>query len=139
MRVVVTGGAGFIGANVVAARLERPGTAEVRVVDEFSGGDEADLAGCDAAPRSVAAPRASHEVNTPARSRSWRRPGGPAVSISRRPPRPRSTGPTASCPRARSCEAEPLSPYAAGKPAAALAGRPLTVEWFRTQPAAGAS
>ncbi|MFF7637690.1 hypothetical protein ACFZB9_31770 [Kitasatospora sp. NPDC008050] len=42
--------------------------------------------------------------------------------------------------------AEPLSPYAAGKPAAfgdltaaALAGRPLTVECFRTQPAAGAS
>jgi UDP-glucose 4-epimerase len=48
MRVVVTGGAGFIGANLVAALLERPEIAEVRVVDDFSSGSKANLAGCDA-------------------------------------------------------------------------------------------
>ncbi|WP_327070205.1 NAD-dependent epimerase/dehydratase family protein [Kitasatospora sp. NBC_01250] len=48
MRVVVTGGAGFIGANLVAALLERPEVTEVRVVDDLTGGAKADLAGCDA-------------------------------------------------------------------------------------------
>lgn len=45
MRVVVTGGAGFIGANLVAALLDRPEITEVRVVDDFSSGHKANLAG----------------------------------------------------------------------------------------------
>ncbi|MCD0483736.1 NAD-dependent epimerase/dehydratase family protein [Streptacidiphilus sp. ASG 303] len=49
MRVVVTGGAGFIGANLVRALLERPEVAEVRVVDDLSTGSKANLAGLGAA------------------------------------------------------------------------------------------
>lgn len=45
MRVVVTGGAGFIGANLVRALLARPEVAEVRVVDDLSTGRKANLDG----------------------------------------------------------------------------------------------
>ncbi|MEV0535425.1 NAD-dependent epimerase/dehydratase family protein [Kitasatospora sp. NPDC050463] len=48
MRVVVTGGAGFIGANLVRALLARPEVAQVRVVDNLSTGSKANLAGVDA-------------------------------------------------------------------------------------------
>ncbi|MFI9331548.1 NAD-dependent epimerase/dehydratase family protein [Kitasatospora sp. NPDC052868] len=48
MRVVVTGGAGFIGANLVRALLARPEVAQVRVVDNLSTGSKANLAGTDA-------------------------------------------------------------------------------------------
>ncbi|MFF1908060.1 NAD-dependent epimerase/dehydratase family protein [Kitasatospora sp. NPDC058218] len=48
MRVVVTGGAGFIGANLVRALLARPEVAQVRVVDDLSTGRKANLAGVDA-------------------------------------------------------------------------------------------
>ncbi|WP_395293251.1 NAD-dependent epimerase/dehydratase family protein [Kitasatospora hibisci] len=48
MRVVVTGGAGFIGANLVRALLARPEIDQVRVVDDFSTGSKANLAGVDA-------------------------------------------------------------------------------------------
>ncbi|GAA2839304.1 NAD-dependent epimerase/dehydratase family protein [Kitasatospora sp. CM 4170] len=48
MRVVVTGGAGFIGANLVRALLARPEVDQVRVVDNFSTGSKANLAGVDA-------------------------------------------------------------------------------------------
>jgi UDP-glucose 4-epimerase len=44
MRVVVTGGAGFVGANLVAALLGCPQVTEVRVVDDFSTGRKAHLA-----------------------------------------------------------------------------------------------
>ncbi|MFJ4097020.1 NAD-dependent epimerase/dehydratase family protein [Kitasatospora sp. NPDC089913] len=48
MRVVVTGGAGFIGANLVRALLARPEVDEVRVVDNLSTGQKANLAGTGA-------------------------------------------------------------------------------------------
>ncbi len=44
MRVVVTGGAGFIGANLCAA-LEQDGVEEVVALDDLSTGDPANLAG----------------------------------------------------------------------------------------------
>ncbi|MFF7458826.1 NAD-dependent epimerase/dehydratase family protein [Kitasatospora sp. NPDC008115] len=48
MRVVVTGGAGFIGANLVRALLARPEVDQVRVVDDLSTGHKANLSGTDA-------------------------------------------------------------------------------------------
>lgn len=47
MRVVITGGAGFIGANLVRTLLERPEVEQVRVVDDLSTGTKANLAGFD--------------------------------------------------------------------------------------------
>lgn len=49
MRVVITGGAGFIGANLARALLERPEVERVAVVDDLSTGDKANLAGIDVA------------------------------------------------------------------------------------------
>ncbi|AUY48675.1 NAD-dependent epimerase/dehydratase family protein [Streptomyces sp. CB01881] len=48
MRVVVTGGAGFIGANLVRTLLARPEVDQVRVVDDLSTGSKANLAGTGA-------------------------------------------------------------------------------------------
>ncbi|MFF2045212.1 NAD-dependent epimerase/dehydratase family protein [Kitasatospora sp. NPDC058170] len=48
MRVVVTGRAGFIGANLVRTLPARPEVAQVRVVDNLSTGSKADPAGTDA-------------------------------------------------------------------------------------------
>lgn len=47
MRLLVTGGAGFIGSNFVRAALRDAPAAEVRVIDDFSTGLERNLAGLD--------------------------------------------------------------------------------------------
>ncbi len=51
-RVLVTGGAGFIGANIVAALLARPNT-DVVVADDFSSGDWRNLRPLDCELRAV--------------------------------------------------------------------------------------
>jgi UDP-glucose 4-epimerase len=48
MKVVVTGGAGFIGANLTARLLETGAADEVVVVDDLSTGDPGNLDGCGA-------------------------------------------------------------------------------------------
>ncbi|MFY1691534.1 NAD-dependent epimerase/dehydratase family protein [Plantactinospora sp. WMMB782] len=47
MRLLVTGGAGFIGANLTRAALADPAIGDVRVVDDLSTGDRSNLAGLD--------------------------------------------------------------------------------------------
>jgi len=47
MHVVVTGGAGFIGANLARALLDQPQIRQVTVVDDLSTGSTANLAGLD--------------------------------------------------------------------------------------------
>ncbi|WP_432065259.1 NAD-dependent epimerase/dehydratase family protein, partial [Streptomyces sp. C10-9-1] len=43
MQIVVTGGAGFIGGNLVRALTEQPQVTRLRVVDNLSTGDKANL------------------------------------------------------------------------------------------------
>lgn len=47
METVITGGAGFIGSNLVRTLTEQPGVSGLRVVDNLSTGDKANLAGLD--------------------------------------------------------------------------------------------
>lgn len=47
MRIVITGGAGFVGANLVRGLLARDEVTEVRVVDDLSTSDKGSLAGLD--------------------------------------------------------------------------------------------
>jgi UDP-glucose 4-epimerase len=47
VKVVVTGGAGFIGANFCRALLQQPAVSEVLVVDDFSTGKRSNVAGLD--------------------------------------------------------------------------------------------
>lgn len=46
-RVLVTGGAGFIGANLCRRLLDSPEIGEVRVIDDLSSGDRNNLSGLD--------------------------------------------------------------------------------------------
>ncbi|MET8379946.1 NAD-dependent epimerase/dehydratase family protein [Streptomyces microflavus] len=47
MQIVITGGAGFIGGNLVQALAEQPHVTRLRVVDNLSTGDKANLGGLD--------------------------------------------------------------------------------------------
>ncbi|MFF4180170.1 NAD-dependent epimerase/dehydratase family protein [Streptomyces sp. NPDC001750] len=47
MKIVITGGAGFIGGNLARALTELPQVTQLRVVDNLSTGDKANLAGLD--------------------------------------------------------------------------------------------
>lgn len=47
MRVLVTGGAGFIGANLCRRLLDTPRIREIRVLDDLSSGTKGNLAGLD--------------------------------------------------------------------------------------------
>ncbi|MGW3302080.1 NAD-dependent epimerase/dehydratase family protein [Streptomyces rubiginosohelvolus] len=47
MQIVITGGAGFIGGNLVRALTEQPQVTRLRVVDNLSTGNKANLAGLD--------------------------------------------------------------------------------------------
>ncbi|MFB6905012.1 NAD-dependent epimerase/dehydratase family protein [Streptomyces bacillaris] len=47
MKIVITGGAGFIGGNLARALTELPQVTQLRVVDDLSTGDKANLAGLD--------------------------------------------------------------------------------------------
>ncbi|WP_432066568.1 NAD-dependent epimerase/dehydratase family protein [Streptomyces sp. C10-9-1] len=47
MKIAITGGAGFIGGNLARALTELPQVTQLRVVDNLSTGDKANLAGLD--------------------------------------------------------------------------------------------
>jgi UDP-glucose 4-epimerase len=47
VRIVVTGGAGFIGANLCAELATRPGVERLTVLDDLSTGDDGNLSGVD--------------------------------------------------------------------------------------------
>ena len=132
MRVLVTGGAGFIGANSCRELLARPGSSEVVALDDLSTGAAANLDGPGRAGRRLASWTGSccpQWSAGPTRSSTW--PRGPPSSVAGRPGgqprgqrhrhrcvleacrgpvpmwwpprRPRSTDRSPSCPSTRTC------------------------------------
>ena len=51
MKILVTGGAGFIGANLVESLLEKPEVSAVRVLDNLATGNRKNLAACEGHPK----------------------------------------------------------------------------------------
>lgn len=147
MHVVVTGGAGFIGANLVGDLLARNSVDEVVVIDDLSTGDRGNLpahpqvelfegtvldedllnglfAGADAVvhlaavpsvPRSVAAPRPSHDANatgTLCVLEAARRAGGIHTIVASSSS---VYGANPTLPKSEDLRTQPLSPYAVSK------------------------
>ncbi len=144
MRVLVTGGAGFIGSNLCAELVER-GVA-VRALDDLSTGLPANLDGLDlelvegsitdadlmarvaadvdavvhlaarsSVPRSIADPVACHEVNTDGTFRVLEAARAAATCLSSPRRRPRCTAATRRSRSTSDLAPMPLSPYAASK------------------------
>ncbi|MFF9097394.1 NAD-dependent epimerase/dehydratase family protein [Streptomyces sp. NPDC014802] len=47
MKIVITGGAGFIGSNLARTLMDRPGISQIRVIDNLSTGHKENIAGLD--------------------------------------------------------------------------------------------
>lgn len=47
MKIVITGGAGFIGSNLARILMNRPGISQIRVIDNLSTGHKENIAGLD--------------------------------------------------------------------------------------------
>ncbi len=64
-RILITGGAGFIGANLAAALVKRPGT-DVVIVDDFSFGNWKNLVhvDCEVRAQSIDSPSLLEEIRT---------------------------------------------------------------------------
>ena len=91
VRAIVTGGAGFIGSNIVDALLARGD--EVVVLDDLSTGRESNLDGGDrAAARSSSSSTSATARSSPARSGSARRRDPPPRRPDRRPQVDRRAG-----------------------------------------------
>ena len=88
MKIVITGGAGFIGANLARALLARPEVTDVVAVDDLSTGFEANLAGTAVELRTVVDPRCRRPGSRVRRRCFSSPPGGDSVGppLDRRPP-----------------------------------------------------
>ncbi len=146
MKLVVTGGAGFIGSNLARAAAGCEWISEVAVIDDLSSGAVENLAGVHAqlvigsvlddsildkvlaaadavvhlaavpsVPRSLEAPRASHEANatgTLAVLEAARRHGHPYVVVASSSS---VYGPSPVMPASEDARPDPISPYAVSK------------------------